>query len=97
VFGRTKPKLELLHFPLTEAIMDAARAGMGIAVVSEWIAGSYLLGGELIAKRLGAGPLRRPWRLAYRREATEAARRLGRALAGAPPRIYAVPSARTAT
>jgi len=33
VFGRTKPKLDFLRLPLTEAIVDAARAGLGIAEV----------------------------------------------------------------
>ncbi|WP_437683546.1 LysR family transcriptional regulator [Sorangium sp. So ce131] len=89
VFGRRKPRLEFLRFPLTEAVIDAARAGMGIAVLSEWMASGYLGGGDLAVKRLSSGPLRRPWRIACRREAEGAAERLVAALEGAPPRITA--------
>lgn len=70
VFGRSRPRVSSLRFPLTEAIVDAARAGMGVAVLSEWIAGSYRDGGDLLVKRLavvrssarGAWPSARRWR-----------------------------------
>ncbi len=81
VFGRARPRLQFLQLPLTEAIIDMARAGMGIAILSEWIASPYLAGGELIAKRLVSGPLQRPWRLAWRRELGDVAPRLLSALA----------------
>lgn len=87
VFGGRPPRVELLRFPLTEAIIDAARAGMGIAAMSEWIATPYLASGDLVAKRLRGRVLERPWRMAYRRESAEPARRLKAALAGAPPRL----------
>lgn len=89
VFGRKRPKLELVRFPLTEAIVDGARAGMGIAVLSEWMASGYLGGDDLVVRRLATGPLRRPWRIAFRAEWREAAERLRGALEGAPPRVYA--------
>lgn len=85
-FPRQKPKLSFVRFPLTEAILDAARAGMGIAVMSEWMASGYLEGGGLVLKRLATGPLRRPWRMAYRTEATGAAERLKAALISCAPR-----------
>jgi len=88
VFGRTKPRLHHLRFPLTEAIIDTARAGMGIAILSEWIAGPYLAAGDLVAKRLRGRALKRPWRMAFRREVEAPARRLAAALGGAPPRVY---------
>jgi LysR family transcriptional regulator for metE and metH len=88
VFGRSRPRLELLHFPLTEAIVDAARAGMGIAVMSEWIAIGYLPSPDLVVKRLEGKPLARPWRIAFRREARDAARVLARALESAAPRVH---------
>lgn len=90
VFGRKRPKVSFLTFPLTEAIVDAARAGMGIAVLSEWIAESYLDGGGIVAKRLAQGPLRRPWRIAYRRDARDAAMQLASLLERAPPALGAV-------
>jgi LysR family transcriptional regulator for metE and metH len=88
VFGKTKPKLEHLRLPLTEAIVDAARAGMGIAVLSEWIASTYAGSGGLEIKRLAGRPLRRPWRIAFRRDFADAARVLASALQPAAPRIY---------
>lgn len=36
-----------MRLPLTEAIVDAARAGMGVAVLSEWTASGYLDDGTL--------------------------------------------------
>jgi LysR family transcriptional regulator for metE and metH len=91
VFGRHVPKLHFLHLPLAEAIMDATRAGMGIAVLSEWIASGYLAAGDLIVKRLAKGPLRRPWRVAYRREAQATAERLRGALQSSVPKLRAAP------
>lgn len=90
VFGRARPKLRFQRLPLTEAILDVARAGLGIAVLSEWIAGPHLNRGDLVVKRLASGPLRRPWRMAYRREAEPAALRLLSLIEHAPPRIRAV-------
>lgn len=87
VFGAKPPPLKRLLLPLTEAIIDAARAGLGVAVLSEWIAGTYL-DRTLVAKRLKK-PLKRDWRIAYRPEAADRARQLASALAGAAPRLYA--------
>jgi LysR family transcriptional regulator for metE and metH len=86
VFGRSKPRLRFERFPLTEAILDVARAGMGIAVLSEWIAAPHLSRGDLVAKRLEAGPLLRPWRFAWRRDVGGTALRLLAALELAAPR-----------
>ena len=87
VFGRRKPRLSGLRYPLTEAVVDAARAGLGVAVLSEWVASPYLDGRDLVVRRLQRRPLLRPWRMAWRREAAEGARRLGAAISGAPPRL----------
>jgi LysR family transcriptional regulator, regulator for metE and metH len=87
VFGRKPPKLDFVKLPLTEAIIDTARAGMGIAILSEWMAGGYVEGGGLALKRLSSGPLRRPWRIAYRRGAQATAERLADALRGSAPRL----------
>jgi LysR family transcriptional regulator, regulator for metE and metH len=89
-FGRQKPRVTFRRLPLTEAILDVARAGMGIAVLSEWIAGPHLARGDLIARRLSTGPLRRPWRFAYRRDLAEPAQRLFALLQSAAPRLRLV-------
>jgi LysR family transcriptional regulator for metE and metH len=87
VFGRGAPRLKLLRFPLTEAVIEATRAGMGIAAMSEWVARPYVAGGGLVARSLQGKRLERPWRIAYRREVAAAATRLATALRGAPPRL----------
>jgi len=92
VFGRRKPKLDVLRFPLTEAIADAARAGLGIAVLSEWMVSSYASDRELVIKRLASGPLLRPWRIAYQRSATEVAQRLIGALGASAPKLSDLPA-----
>ena len=84
VFGRARPALDFERLPLTEAIIEVARAGMGIAILSEWIAGPHLGRGDLVARRVTSGPLLRPWRLAWRREVESAARRLLAALTATP-------------
>jgi len=90
VFGRSPaPRIAGLRFPLTEAIVDAARAGMGIAVLSEWIATPYLASGDLVAKSFRRTKLDRPWRIAYRRESAEAAGRLAASLGAALPHAFA--------
>jgi LysR family transcriptional regulator for metE and metH len=89
VFGRQRPKLTFMRLPLTEAIVDAARAGMGIAILSEWMVTAYLGGDDLVVKRLGTGPLRRPWRIAYRAEVADAAQRLIGTLIASAPRLSA--------
>jgi len=91
-FGRRRPKLQFLRLPLTEAIIDAARAGMGVAVLSEWMASGYVDQGEreLVVRRLASGPLRRPWRIAYREELQNVAERLKGALQSSVPRLRAV-------
>ncbi len=83
--------LRFQHLPLTEAILDFARVDMGIAVLSEWIAAPHLQGGDLVAKRLASGPVRRPWRIVWRREFEDGALRLLAALEQSAPRVRALP------
>jgi len=91
-FGRRRPKLRFLHLPLTEAVMDAARAGMGVAVLSEFVAQGYVERGDLVVRRLAKGPLKRPWRIAYREELSPVAERLKAALVSFAPRIGSAPA-----
>lgn len=88
LFGRQPPHLRVERIPLTEAILDLARAGMGIGVVSEWTASPHLGKGDLVLKR-ATKPLHRPWRLAWRREAQDGAHRLLAALQATVPRTIA--------
>jgi LysR family transcriptional regulator for metE and metH len=89
VFGRAEAKVDGLRFPLTEAVIDAARAGMGVAPMSEWVAAPYVAAGDLVARPLRGRRLHRPWRIAYRREVEAGAKQLAVALAGAAPRLFA--------
>ena len=84
-FGRKKTTLQFERFPLTEAIIDVTRAGLGVAILSEWIAAPHVERGGLVVKRLSSGPLRRPWRIAWRRDHAVAAERLRAALATSVP------------
>lgn len=88
-FGQRRPRADALRFPLTEAMIDATRAGMGIAVMSEWIAQAYTGDGGLVVKRLRGRPLRRPWRIVFRKQAAPHAAELATALASLAPRLYA--------
>jgi LysR family transcriptional regulator, regulator for metE and metH len=96
VFGRARPRLRYQKIPLTEAILDTARAEMGIAVLSEWIARPHLDRGDLVAKRLAGGPLLRPWKLVWRREVRDAALRLHAALRNHSAH-HALPTTRSST
>ncbi len=87
VFGRARPSLRVECVPLTEAMLDLARAGLGVAVLSEWVAGPHLARGGLVRKRLDTGPLGRPWRMAWRPELGPAVERLHGALRASAPRL----------
>ncbi len=84
VFGARQPKLKHVRFPLTEAIIDATRAGLGVAALSEWIVDPYLEHG-LSVLRLGGKTLRRSWTMAFHMECKVAASGLASALLAAAP------------
>lgn len=87
VFGSRRPRIHAERLPVTEAIVELARAGLGVAVLSEWIAAPYLRGPEsdLRILRLEKGPLMRRWRFAYRRDLAALAPLLTDAILGARP------------
>jgi len=83
---RGERALRFQEVPLTEAIVDFARAGLGVGVLSEWVAEPHLQRREVVARRLASGPILRPWRLVWRKEVEEAALQLFAALEKARPR-----------
>lgn len=89
VFGRKRPRLDIHRIPLTEAIVDLARAGLGIGLLTEWVVAPHLRRGGLVAKRLSKGPLRRSWQLAWRREIGPAGPHLVQALRAGEKRTSA--------
>lgn len=86
VFGRASTKARYEVVPLTEAVVDMARAGLGVAILSEWVASPYLARGDLVVRRLARGALRRGWSLAWRSDVREAATRLHAVLTATVPR-----------
>jgi LysR family transcriptional regulator for metE and metH len=96
VFGAQPPRLRAQRLPVTEALLELARAGSGIGVMSEWIVAPHLRdrSGGLVQKRLAGGPLLRPWRLAYHRALAKQIVPLYEALEALAPRSEA--RARTA-
>lgn len=78
LFGRRRPRLRVRRLPITEAMIELARAGFGIAVLSEWIIGRYLEGTEhgLRVLRPSHGPLLRKWSLVHRPEIADVAPQL---------------------
>lgn len=80
VYGRSAPSQNVSYIQLTEAVAGFARAGMGIGLLTEWVAKDYLQDGALVAKRLGKQRLTRSWRLAWQRDLGDAGSELLRAL-----------------
>lgn len=88
VFGaRRPPPLTVERLPVTEAIVELARAGLGIAVLSEWVAKAHVQAPDagLRVLRLAKGPLKRKWRLAHQPELASLAPHLADAILGARP------------
>ena len=75
-----EPPLDFRVIPLTETIMDFVRAGLGVGVLSEWLARPHLQRDAVVARRLASGPIRRPWRLLWRKEVEHTALQLLNAL-----------------
>jgi len=87
VWGSRRVRPRMQRFAATEAIVEFARAGLGIGVLSSWIADGYLgPRSGLVTGRLAKGPLVRKWRLAHTPDTTPVIDDLEQALLSARPR-----------
>ncbi len=88
LYGRRRPRLRVRRLPITEAMVELARAGFGLAVLSEWIVDRYLQSPDhgLRVLRPTTGPLCREWSFVHRPELGDLAPRLrDMVLASGPP------------
>lgn len=80
------PGVELaIALECTADPLAALRAGMGVGVLSEWVAEPHLRRGDVVARRLASGPIPRPWRLVWRNEVQDAALGLKRRAVDSSP------------
>jgi LysR family transcriptional regulator for metE and metH len=63
--ARVHPR-KVQRVPLTEAILEMVKAGIGVAVHPRWIAAPDLEAGRLRAVRITRGGMKRTWSLAAR-------------------------------
>jgi LysR family transcriptional regulator, regulator for metE and metH len=84
--ARVRPR-EVAQVPITEAVVELARAGQGIGVLARWAVVHYAARGGVVVRRLGAAGLPRTW-VAVRRGAdpnADAIDRVIASIAGAGP------------
>jgi len=55
--------------PLTDAIVELVKAGLGVGLVSRWAVAPYLTQGEIVARRFTREGLPERWAAVYRRDA----------------------------
>lgn len=55
--------------PLTDALVDLVRAGLGVAIVSRWAVAPWLARGDVVARRLTRKGHAEKWSAVYRRDA----------------------------
>jgi len=61
----------LLQLRLTEAVIGAARAGLGVTVLPAWVIAPEVAAGRLVPVRITPRGLRRQWSVAIRRDRRE--------------------------
>lgn len=77
------------RLPLTEAIIELVKAGMGLGILPAWAVATAVQNGELVQKRLSKSGLKRKWHavsLKKNSELSDPIATLVAALKGAPPR-----------
>lgn len=57
---------QTLKLQLTEAVLEAVKAQLGVAVMARWVVAPHLKGGNLVAVPVTAGGIWRPWYAAAR-------------------------------
>jgi LysR family transcriptional regulator for metE and metH len=55
--------------PLTDALVELVKAGLGVAVVSRWAVAPWAARGDIVTRRLTREGLRETWSAVYRRDA----------------------------
>lgn len=59
----------VVPIPLTDALVDLVKAGLGVAIVSRWAVAPAEARGEIVARRLTRAGLAERWSSVYRRDA----------------------------
>ena len=63
------PMPHVTPVPLTDALVELVKAGLGVAIVSRWAVAPWIARGEIVARRLTRTGLEEKWSAVYRRDA----------------------------
>jgi LysR family transcriptional regulator for metE and metH len=62
---------DVQRVPLTDALVELVKAGLGVGLVSRWAVAPYAARGEIVTRRFTRGGLPERWVAAYRSDAAE--------------------------
>jgi len=65
------PMPEIQIVPLTEAIVELVKAGLGVGLMSRWAVAPYEASGQIVTRRFTRAGLRESWSAVYRKDAAE--------------------------
>jgi len=63
------PMPEIQIVPLTEAIVELVKAGLGVGLMSRWAVSPYEASGQLVTRRFTRAGLKERWSAVYRKDA----------------------------
>lgn len=63
------PMPRVIPVPLTDALVELVKAGLGVAIVSRWAVAPWIARGEIVPRRLTRAGLDEKWSAVYRRDA----------------------------